>query len=166
MRGDIQAQVDDFVQEVLVRLFADDGERLLAWDPDRGSASVWFGLIAQRVTLDLMRVKRTNPYFEKPTEADELGAGAGLTRDLNEQILDRDLLLRLGNRLRDGLSDRDRLLFELSIVAGEDDERVRSLLGLGRDALYQARRRLRLRLESVRKEFFAHPPPNQLEPSS
>ncbi|NUN14275.1 MAG: hypothetical protein HUU55_11650 [Myxococcales bacterium] len=163
-RGSLQTDVDDFVQEVMMRLLSEGGHRLLSWESERSAATTWFGIIAQRITLDLVRVKRSNPYFEQPTDVPELDLMSPTQPDHGSNVIDRELLRRVGERLRAELSDRDRVLFELSIVADEDDERVRDVLGISRDALYQARRRLRIRLEQIRKEMVADTPVSVQEP--
>lgn len=149
-RGSLDSDADDFVQEVFVRLFANGGQKLLGWDPGRGSASAYFGVMATRVALDLLRVKKNNPYFEEPV--DDAAAPAEDERpDPLQRTLDRASLWALGECLRARLNPRDRQIFELSLVRGWSDEEVREHLELSRDALYQARRRLRVKLNGCRE---------------
>lgn len=152
-RGALESDVDDFTQEVMARLFADGGRRLLGWDPERGSAEAYFGVMSQRLALDLLRVKRSNPYTEEPVDEFDTTTESS-EPDSEQRAIDRQTLERLGERLRAELSERDRTLFELSVVQGESDEIVREHLDMSRDALYQARRRLRVRLAAIRVELF------------
>jgi RNA polymerase sigma factor (sigma-70 family) len=146
-------EVEDMVQEVFEMLLADDGRRLLAWDPERGSAATFFGLIAERCVLNILANRKKSPWTEDPEEEDTLDRRRGAAGGVEERIMSRELLRELGRRLLDGLNERDRRLFELVFLEQADDEVVREELGLGRDALYQARHRLAKRVRKLAAEI-------------
>jgi RNA polymerase sigma factor (sigma-70 family) len=51
-------EVEDAVQEVFARLFANDARLLRTYDPSRASMSTFLTLVARSVTLDLVRRRR------------------------------------------------------------------------------------------------------------
>lgn len=145
---DLRQEIEDMVQEVFGFLLADGGRRLLAWDPEQGSARTYFGLLAERCVLNILTSRKRNPWTEDPAEEETLELEAGSEGRLEETLAFREVLRELGRRLLDGLNARDRRLFEATYVQGLSDDEIREELGLGRDALYQARSRL---LGRVRK---------------
>ena len=143
-----KGQIEDMVQDVFEFLLANHGRRLLAWNPELGSAKTFFGIIAERCVLNILDSRRRSPWTEDPVDQNKLELGAGTGDDLEQALGTREILRELGQRLLDDLNERDRQLFELLYIQQKEDEEVRDQLGLGRDALYQARRRL---LQRVRK---------------
>lgn len=146
-------EVEDMVQEVFEMLLADDGRRLLAWDPERGSAATFFGLIAERCVLNILANRRKSPWTEDPEEEDTLDRKRGAAGGVEERVMSRDLLRELGRRLLEGLNERDQRLFVMVFLEQADDEHVREELGLARDAMYQARHRLGQRIRKLVAEI-------------
>lgn len=143
----VRADVEDITQEVFERLLADNGRRLLAWDPSLGSAQAFFGLVAARHAHNVLDSRRRSPFTEDPVEPADLERGDG--GDLEAVLCSRDALRRVGERLEGCLNERDLRLFRLLYIEQLEDDEVREQLGLGRDVLYQARRRLLLRVREV-----------------
>ena len=129
-------------QHVFENLLANSGRRLLQWDPEKGSAATYFGLITERLTDQLLASRRKSPWTEEPSELKRLDSKLGENDDLERRINVRQWLDLLGHRMLMELNDRDRKLFNLLYIQQLDDQAVRQELGLNRDALYQARRRL------------------------
>ncbi len=146
---DVRQEIQDQVQDVFESLLAEDGRRMLAWRPERGSAATFFGLVAERRVLNALASRRQSPWTEDPSESDALDLTMGGTATVERIVSSRELLDEVGRRLREGLSDRDRRLFELMYVHQFDDEEIREAMGVGRDALYQARRRLKTRMRQL-----------------
>jgi RNA polymerase sigma-70 factor (ECF subfamily) len=144
----LRQEVEDMVQEVYEFLLANDGRRMLAWDPDKGSAKTFFGLLAERCVLNILSSRRKSPWTEDPVEEQHLDRREDKSAGLEQTVGSREMLRALGERLLEALNDRDRRLFEALYIQQKDDEEVRELMGIGRDALYQARSRL---LQRVRK---------------
>ncbi|MCU0662962.1 MAG: hypothetical protein MUC50_11630 [Myxococcota bacterium] len=151
----VRAAVEDITQEVFERLLAQGGRRLLMWDPSLGSAQAFFGLVAQRYAHNVLDSRRRSPFTEEPAEPAELEKGTGTEPDLERALCSRDALRRLGKRLEEGLNERDLKLFQLLYIEQLDDEEARTRLGIGRDALYQARRRLLLRARELARDIAA-----------
>jgi len=149
---DLRQEVEDLVQEVFSVLLADGGRRLLAWDPAKGAASTFFGLIARRTVTNVLVSRRRNPWTEEPTDAEgieaRLDTGLGLERRLDA----RADLRALGLRLETDLNERDRRLFRMLYIEQRDTDEVRTTLGIGANALSQARRRLGQRLRRLAGE--------------
>ena len=146
---DVRQEVDDLLQEVFSALLADGGRRLLAWSPERGSAATFFGVVAQRLVSNVLDSRRRSPWTEQPTEAAVLERhvtdGAALERRLDA----RRELRQLGERLQEGLNERDQRLFHLLYVEQCEPAEVCGELGLSANALSQARRRLGQRLRRL-----------------
>lgn len=151
----VRAEVEDITQEVFERLLAQDGRRLLTWDPALGRAQTFFGLVAQRHAHNVLDSRRRSPFTEEPVETKDLENGPSTDVDLERTLGSRDALRRLGKRLEEGLNDRDLKLFQLLYIEQLDDEEARARLGIGRDALYQARRRLLLRARELARDIAA-----------
>ena len=146
---DLRQEVDDLLQDVFAALLADGGRRLLAWVPERGSAATFFGVVAQRLVSNVLDSRRRSPWTEQPTEAAVLEGrvtdGAALERRLDA----RNELRQLGERLQEGLNERDQRLFRLLYVEQRESDEVCEELGLSTNALSQARRRLGQRLRRL-----------------
>jgi RNA polymerase sigma-70 factor (ECF subfamily) len=146
-------EVEDLVQEVFELLLSDGGRRLLAWNPELGSAATFFGLIAERCVLNVLANRKKSPWTEEPEEQESLAHKQGAAGGLEERVMSIELLRGLGRLLLETLGERDQRLFELVYIERADDEAVRSELGLTRDALYQARHRLGLRVRKLLAEI-------------
>jgi RNA polymerase sigma factor (sigma-70 family) len=145
---DLRQDTEDLVQEVFEFLLSDGGRRMLSWDPERGSAATFFGLLAERCVLNILASRRRSPWTEDPAEESDLERSGGSSDPPEGRVGSREMLRQLGQRLLEDLNERDQRLFELMYVQQADDQKVREELGIGRDALYQARKRL---LERVRR---------------
>jgi len=151
----VRQEVEDLTQDVFVMLLADNGRRLLAWDPSCGSVSVFFGLIAQRCVHNILSSRKQSPWTEDPAEVNELDTKITHKDDMERQISSRDTLRAIGKRLVKGLNERDLKLFDLMYVQQLDDQVVREAVGISRDALYQARRRLIKRAQELAGDLFS-----------
>src|SRR5579883_2724873 len=60
---ELRQEIEDFVQEVFVALFADGGRPLRAWDPTRGLSLLNFvGLISEHQVDAILRSGRRSPW--------------------------------------------------------------------------------------------------------
>lgn len=145
----LRDEVDDVTQDVFVRLLADGGRRLLAWSPERGSASAFFGVLAQRLVINALQARRNRPWRESEARDGDLDVFAGAEHAPDTLAASREELRALGERLMAGLSERDQTLFGLIYITQADDAAIRGQMGLSRDALYQCRRRLKQRVRAL-----------------
>ena len=146
---DVRQEIQDQVQDVFETLLSDGGRRMLAWSPERGGAATFFGLLAERRVLNALASRRQSPWTEDPSESDALDLRMGGAATVERIVASRELLDEVGRRLREGLNDRDRRLFELMYVHQLEDDEIRDAMDIGRDALYQARRRLKVRMREL-----------------
>ena len=153
---DLRQEVEDLVQDVFEGLLAHGGRRLLAWAPGRGSAEVFFGLVAERIAANILDSRRRSPWTDDPRAPETL---PGHSVPLEPVLESRWALRTLAHRLRQQLGPRDWRMFVLMYGEGLDDAAVRDQLGLGRMAFYQARRRLRRRIRELASDLVADLPP-------
>lgn len=155
-RANARQEAADIAQEVFVALFQADGRALRAWDPARGmSLDNFVGLLAQHQVVSILRNKRTSPWREEPTAAEQiepLGSPVASPEAITSSREDLRLLL---DRLRDSLSPRGLELFQRLIVEEEPIEQVMAQTGMTRDALYQWKSRLTRTMRGLAAELTA-----------
>lgn len=140
---DPRQEVEDFTQEVLLVLFANDGKVLRAWEPTRGLSLLNFvGLVAQHEVASIMRSGRRRPWNEEPTEPDSLEATTGPSEDSEARVASREVLGQLLDRLRDQLSPLGLHLFEVLVVERRPVASVCEDNNMSADAVYAWRSRL------------------------
>lgn len=151
----LRSEIEDLTQEVFVRLFAHDGRRLRAWDPTQAPARPFFGLVAERIALNVLQSRVQKPWMDDTTDPADLGRDRPARAPSPEQrATSRDTLRRLVERL-DTLGARDRALFQLIYVEQAEVSHIAEVLGISRDVVYQGKRRLRQRLAALRAEVAA-----------
>jgi RNA polymerase sigma-70 factor (ECF subfamily) len=139
---DQRQDAQDLVQEVFVALFADDAKALRSWDPRRGMSLFNFvGMVAEHQVASILRSGRRNPWTEEPTLGETLESSVGASDTVEDRVLARDVLVRLLARLREELSPRAMLLFELLVVEERTVEDAAGQLGMTADAVYAWRAR-------------------------
>lgn len=139
----VRQEVEDLSQEVFVALFADDAKVLRSWDPARGlSLANFVGFVAERQVASILRTGKRNPWREDPTLTEELD-GADPAPDPHHAATSRQILRRLLLRLEEVLSPLGRHLFELIYLQEKSVSEVERETGLGSDAVYAWRSRLR-----------------------
>lgn len=151
----LRAEIEDLTQEIFVRLFAHDGRRLRAWDPDLAPARPFFGLVAERIAVNLLASRTRKPWMDEATDPADLARDVPAREpDPERRLASRDALHRLLDRLGE-LNPRDRALFQLIHVEQADTAEVAEALGISREAVYQGKRRLRQRLMALYAEVAA-----------
>ncbi len=163
MRGagggrDARQEVDDVSQEVLLRLFADDGRILRGWKPSRGlSLRNFVGLVTERHVIGLLRSRRRSPWTESPAEAEAIERSAAPTATHEERVASRQLFRQLWDRLREEVSPRGLQVFELLFVEGRTVEEVCERTGLTANGVYVWRSRLRKAARALAVELGGAP---------
>ncbi len=149
-----RAQLDDFVQESLCRLFRDDARSLRGWNPSLGlQLESFVRLIVRRSLRDqLARKCGVNPvepeWFEHVGE-DRLGAAAETRNELDLVLAALDL------------SGRDRELFERLVLEGQSTAEVAAALQMTGDAVKKWRSRLYGRAREIRDRLRREPGPQR-----
>jgi DNA-directed RNA polymerase specialized sigma24 family protein len=153
-RGRVGAELDDFVQDTLARLFEDGGRALRAWDPARGLGLFGFvGLLADREVGMAMRTRTRNPWTEEPTAAEALARLHAPAAAPNARFEARDLLRRVVAGVRGRLSPAGRGYFQLLVVEDQPVRAVAAQTGLTTDTLYTWRARLTRLMHDVHREL-------------
>jgi RNA polymerase sigma factor (sigma-70 family) len=143
---DATQDVDDFVQDVLVYLLAQDGRVLRRWDPRRGrSLASFVRLVARHRVARRLEGFRGNPWSAEPTADEQL---EGLDTDGHDDsafrhLASRERLARLLEQLRARLDERGLLLFRLIYVEQRPILEVCETVGMSRAAVDQWSSRLR-----------------------
>ena len=144
-RRAVAQEVDDFVQTVLLALFAQPGSALEAWDPDHGRAldlESFVALVAAREVDSILRCRRRNPWTEEPAAIEALDAWSPPQAGAEALVGMRHLIVALVERLRSRLSPLGFTLFEMLLLQERTPEHVAAILGLSVPAVHTWRRRL------------------------
>lgn len=151
---DLRADLEDMVQEVFTALFAQDGRALRAWSPERGlTFDNFVGLLAEREVSSIMRSGKRNPWTEDPT-MDSVLIGLDTSGDSPEaQVLSRQMLGLLAQRLQERLSPLGYHYFQLLFVQERSVAEVVAETGTTPDALYAWRSRLRRLIGELAEEL-------------
>jgi len=142
---DVRQEVEDLTQSVFLALFANGGQALRRWEPERGlSLPAFVGLLADHEITSILRSRRRSPWTEDPTADEDLDEGARVDAGRGPELaaLSRETLRALVDRLREKLSDRGLELFYLLFVEERSTEEVCAAAGLTPDAVYAWRSRL------------------------
>jgi DNA-directed RNA polymerase specialized sigma24 family protein len=151
---DVRQELDDFAQDILCALFADDARLLRRWDKARGlSLPNYVGLVTERHVRHVMRSGRRSPWSADATEADALELVAGTTREPEGDIASREIFARLWAQLKDELTPRGLMLFQLLVVEEKPVEDICATYAMTPDAVYAWRsrmmKRVRVLIESL-----------------
>lgn len=139
-----RALAEDVVQDVMLKLFADDGRVLRAWNPERGLGLRGFlRRVVRFHVLQLFRSSAKNPWRDGAAdELDEPSVSAGAEPDalLHQLWLweVRDLLLAEEN-------ERGRALYIALFVEHRSAQEVGDQHEMSQDAVYQWRTRFKRR---------------------
>jgi RNA polymerase sigma factor (sigma-70 family) len=143
---DATQEVDDFVQDVLVYLLAQDGRVLRRWDPGRGrSLASFVRLVTRHRVARRLEGFRGNPWNTEATEDEQLEGldFDGHDDDAFRQLASRERLARLLEHLRARLDERGLLLFRLIYVEQRPIPEVCETVAMSRAAVDQWSSRLR-----------------------
>ena len=148
-------EIEDFTQDVLLGLFADQGRLLLSWCPERGlSLKGFVGLLAERQVGATLRSRRRSPFSADPTEPADLDLQpAASGPDASNATETRETLELLSSRLRDRLSPAGLAMFYQLYVWEKSPEEVSKETGLSVESIYQWRSRIRKAALEVRSEL-------------
>lgn len=139
----LRQEVEDFVQEMFLLLFTNDGRVLRCWDEVRGlSLENYVGLVVERRMTSILRTGKRNPWTEEPTASEQLELVPSL--DATERTAaSREQLGQLVGRLREELTPLGRHLFQLLFLEDREPAEVMAATGLSADAVYAWRSRLK-----------------------
>jgi len=139
----VRQEVEDLVQEVFLRLFAEQGRVLREWRPERGlSLENFVGLVAERQAVSILRTGKRNPWKEDPTLDGDLDRASPEVGP-EQVVASRQRLRKVVDRLREDLSPLGWQLFDLIYLRELTVDEVETRTGLSRVAIYAWRSRLR-----------------------
>lgn len=131
----------DLMQESFVRLFANSGEVLLHWRPERGlSLRNWTGMIVERALLTLLRSAK--PRIECPHLGKDLELDALTAKDPTALVEARSELRHLAIRAGSIVPEHRLTLLARLCFLRENISQVACDTGMSEAALYAARKRM------------------------
>jgi RNA polymerase sigma factor (sigma-70 family) len=150
--GEARFEVEDLTQDVLMRLFREDGAQLRRWDPARGlSLRNFAGLIAQRYAVTVLR--RQHLHRESALPPEQLCEHEAEAQRLAEQLEASQHLGLILTVLRDRVSAKAMRTLELLHVEGYSVPEVCEELGMTPNALYASCTRVRKQLYLIAVEL-------------
>lgn len=155
---DLRQELEDLIQDVFASLLHRKGKALKAWEPTRGlSFERFVGFLAEREVSLKLRTHKSNPWTEDPTQDRKLVRLVGSDHSVHAQMESRDLLKRLSGQLKEQLSPKGRLYFELLYIENLSVQAVVEQTGTTADALYAWRSRLTKMLRKLKRDLETEP---------
>lgn len=139
----VRQELEDMVQDVLLRLFSEQGRVLKEWDPERGMNLPQFvGLIAERHIASTLRSSRRSPWTEDPTLSEDLQSEPDRAATPETVVANRETGRLILDRLREKLSPLGLQLFYALLVEERSIESIIAETGMQRGAIYTWKNRL------------------------
>lgn len=148
-------EVDDFVQEVWLGLFANDARELRRWQPEISPLGAYVRSIAYCDAISLIRSRTRSPFTEDPTAPDDFDPLPKSEPSPESAAISRDLLVRLIEAVRGELGPRGASVFEMLVLRERPVEEVCSALEMSEDAAYAWRSRIAKLARRVRSELLS-----------
>jgi RNA polymerase sigma factor (sigma-70 family) len=139
-RSRAQHEVEDLTQEVLLALFARDGKRLRAWDPEKGLAlPAYVKLVARHLVLSFLRKRERRVWEDEPVD-ETAPPEAG--EEPESLVARRELYQAVLAAVEADLTPQGRDLLRLLVVEGRAVPEVCAATGLTPNAVHIWRSRL------------------------
>jgi DNA-directed RNA polymerase specialized sigma24 family protein len=140
----VRREVEDLTQEVFLALFDKQGAALVRWDPEAGmSLNGFVRLAARRLTLSIVRSRVRNPFQHRLQDPADFDRAAAPDAAVEATLTSRQALLRLLDGMRSRLSPQGLEMFCRLFAWEQSVELVCQETGLGVEAVYQWRSRLK-----------------------
>lgn len=134
-------------------LFAHRGATLLRWDPSAGMTLNGFvRLAARRLVISILRSRVRNPFQHKLQDPADFDRAAAPEASLDGLLTSRQALFRLMEQLKASLSPQGLDMFFRLFAWEQSVDRVCQETGLGVEAVYQWRSRLRKVVQQIANE--------------
>lgn len=160
-RREAPQEIEDMVQETFLSLLDDDARALRAWKAELGlSFENFAGLIAERQVASILRSGRRSPWKEEPTEDVGLEASMPTADGPEARIASREIFQAVLAGLRDELSPRGLMLFEVIVVEQRAVEDVCRDFDMNTEAVYAWRSRLLKRARAIAAALESTEPPS------
>lgn len=149
----IRREVEDLTQEVFMALFDHQGATLLRWDPTAGMALNGFvRLAARRLVISILRSRVRNPFQHKLQDPADFDRAASPEAALDGALTSRQTLSQLMEHLKARLSPQGLEMFCRLFAWEQSVDVVCQETGLGVEAVYQWRSRLRKVVQQIANE--------------
>jgi len=140
----VRREVEDLTQEVFLALFDKQGAALVRWDPEAGmSLNGFVRLAARRLTISIVRSRVRNPFQHRLQDPADFDRAAAPDAAVEATLTSRQALLRLLDGMRSRLSPQGLEMFCRLFAWEQSVELVCQETGLGVEAVYQWRSRLK-----------------------
>lgn len=152
---DLRQEVDDFVQEVWLGLFANDARELRRWRPELSPLTAYVRAIAFCDAVSRVRSRTRSPFTEDPTLPEDLAPVPKSDPSPESKAISRDLLRRLIDAVRADLGPRGAAVFELLVLREQPVELVCAALEMSEDAVYAWKSRISKLARRLRDELLS-----------
>jgi len=154
---DANADMKELLQDVFVKLWKNNGEHLLEWDPNLGSFNTYIGRIAERHAIDKYR----GPG-KKFAENDDDVPDAPDEKETPEQQTE---MMDFRRKILDGMrghlkGTKQQQMFSLLVEQGLTVEEICRQSGASADSVYQWREFFKKLAGEVRNEIASNPAPS------
>jgi RNA polymerase sigma-70 factor (ECF subfamily) len=140
--------IDDLYQDVFLVLYKNNFRKLKQFKGKNNcSLASWLRMIASRTAIDFMRSHKSLVSIE--ADGDDLIDTLSNGRELPDKSIERLEWYQLLRGLIEGLSVKDRYLFELWINQEFPDKEIAQILNLSIDAVYMRKNRLKEKLKTI-----------------
>lgn len=149
----VRRELEDLTQEVFVALFDKRGATLLRWDPAAGMGLEGFvRLAARRLVISILRSRVRNPFRHQLQDPADFEQAAAPEAGADQALTSRQTLLRLLEALKTHLTPQGLEMFCRLFAWEQSTELVCQETGLGVEAVYQWRSRLRKIVQQLARE--------------
>jgi RNA polymerase sigma factor (sigma-70 family) len=143
VRQSASQEVEDLTQEVLLKLFAEQGKRLLLWDPGEGLALArYVELLSQRIVISVLRSHRRNPWSNEPLDPDDVDQLPGKAESPERLVERKELHAAVLAGLRLELSPKGRAVLQLHVIEDRPVDEVSVLTSMTPNAIHVWRSRI------------------------
>ncbi len=146
--------IEDLRNEVLFRLFKDKCALLRRYRADRGSLTLWIGLItSQTVSMYLRKKDRIGILGEnRPVSLEEMNKELASEQNITEDIEEKDALFLI-RKCMEKMSHPESLLLKLHFFDGLSWDEVASSLRRKKNNIYQIKHRALQKLKECVKKL-------------
>lgn len=142
---------DDLYQDVFLSLVKDKFKKLRQFEGKNNcSLASWLRMIASRTAIDFIRSHKSNISLESASaDGDDLIETLSNERELPDKSIEKLEWYQLLRGLIEGLSPKDRYLFELWVNQELPDREIAQILNLSIDSVYMRKNRLKEKLKAI-----------------
>jgi RNA polymerase sigma factor (sigma-70 family) len=152
---DVHQDKEDFVQEVMLKLFHFEKTPLRKWNPEISGLDSYVGVITKNAIIAILKIKKKNPWMADPTEAEALERLQGAAGRVDLEVAARELLRLVDAVIKERFSEQRYRLFQLIYVEERSVEEVCELMKMTPDAVFQARARFKKDLPQIVEEILS-----------